>query len=63
MTKDMMPVARISLPIHAYQASHIFSRKLSETLYLEISSKEPQYVSCAIGVRTEVEFLWRMSEG
>jgi hypothetical protein len=32
-------------------------------LYFEISSKEPQYVSCAMGVRIEVAFLAAISMG
>ncbi len=57
ITNDMTPVARTSFCIKAYQAAHKRSRTLKWTLYLEISSNWPQYVSGGDENSDVVEFL------
>ena len=52
MTKDMIPVARTSFCIHAYQAAHRRSATFKWALYLETSSNWDQYVPA-----DSVEFL------
>lgn len=56
MANDMIPVARTSFCIQAYQAAHNLSATFSSVLYLPISSNWPQYVP----EDKIVEFLYRM---
>lgn len=56
MTNDMIPVARTSFCIQAYQAAHNLSATFRLALYLPISSNWPQYVP----EDKTVEFLYGM---
>lgn len=55
IANDMMPVARTSFCIHAYQAAHSLSATLRWALYLETSLNWLQYVP----EDNTVEFLRR----